>query len=409
MTYALLASAEINQLGQILIPPQLPQNDINTPDSGRYAAIINKEGTALWRSPSSLGENLSMLQPLQPGYAHFEPHKYEHRKPFIFRFGSVWGLPSGQDIFLTFAFVQSKTQYHRAINGYRETLVKWLGGGVLVTLLFHGLVLMRELRPLGRVVHEVEQIEKGESLSIKGDYPAELALLSQRINAFIEKERAQTDSYRHAVDDLAHSLKTPLAVIRGMDLSNTSEAKTTPHNQTPLLLEQLDRMSEIIDYQLKRAAAAGKATMQSKRTAISPILRKTVASLQKVYADKQVETTLNCEEGIDFPSDKDDLYEILGNLIDNAFKLCKTRVNVNCYRQTNKHQKSELIIEIGDDGPGIGDEIRQEITHRGVRGDQQMPGQGIGLAVVQAIVRSYGGSMSIDNSPLGGALIRLTI
>ncbi len=408
LTYALLASADISPGGEILIPPQLPQSDITIPESGRYAVIVDNTGKPVWRSPSSLGVHLEQLQPLAPGHADFEPNKDFSEKPFIFRFGTVWGAEGLDDIFLTFVYIQDKSQYREQIGGYRETLVQWLSAGAILLLLIHGWILLLELRPLARIVREIDDIDQGRSLSIKGQYPAELARLSQRINGFIQKERSLLDGYRHSLDDLAHSLKTPLAVIRGMDHTERDD-----HNGNELR-EQLDRMTEIIDYQLKRAATAGQTSLAKTQTELMPVVTRIRSSLLKVYADKAVECSLEGDDALRFPGDKDDCYEVVGNLCDNAFKLCKRQVSIHCYIEKealiSAHpERKKLIINIEDDGPGISEQLSKEITRRGVRGDLQTPGQGIGLAVVQNILRPYGGSLSFHNSSLGGALVKVDI
>ncbi|MEE9446434.1 MAG: ATP-binding protein [Arenicellales bacterium] len=401
LTFSLLASAELDHNGQFSIPAQLPQSDITIPGSGLVALIYDHNQGIVWRSPSSLGEQIPALTPISAGAINFQRNKGKPDLPFIFRLGSVWGSGDESDRFLTFAMVQSKTAYWRQIKDYRETLLQWLGGGGLLILLIHGYFLLRELRPLKRVVKEIDAIEQGKSDHIQGDYPTELALLTQRINRFIHSERDQLERYRHGLDDLAHSLKTPLAVIKGLESKQGLNA-----DKTVQLSEQINRMAEIIDYQLKRASSVGINTLGAQKIALAPILQKIIASLDKVYADKNIQAQIHCDPTLTFLGDKDDLYEIAGNILDNAYKWADSKVEIHC-AMISKNKQQWLNIIVQDDGPGFSSQSQAQITERGVRADEQVPGQGIGLAVVQSIVQNYQGTLHTSKSTLGGAMITL--
>ncbi len=402
LTFTLLTSAILDANGHLSIPLHLLPNAAKVPKSGLTALVVNQSGAIEWRSPSSLGENLPLFSPSAPGVTEFETNKGQQHLPFIYRFGTVWSNAQGQDRLFTFIVLESKGAYLTQIKNFRETIVQWLGGGSLLILLVHFILLLRELRPLKRVVQEIDDMEKGISDHIRGEYPEELALLTRRINQFIRNEREQLVRYRHGLDDLAHSLKTPLAVIRGLQQKDLSGRV-----QSLQLEEQISRMTDIIDYQLKRAASAGPATLGTNMVPLWPILHKTLASLQKVYADKHIEHQIYCDTVLAFPGDQDDIYEIIGNACDNAYKWAKTQVVVDCRLATDENPNT-LTITIEDDGPGFSPASEQKITQRGVRADEQVPGQGIGLAVVQSIVRSYDGELETGTSGLGGALIKLS-
>lgn len=404
MTFALLAAAELDSNAIFrIIPKQLPQIGITIPGSGLIAMIINQDSEIIWRSPSALGETLPVLTPLNPGKALFNPNKEKRLAPFVYSFGSVWGNDVVDDQYLTFSFIQSKDSYLRQIKGYREILIQWLGGGALLIFILHGIVVLRELRPLSRVVKEIDKIESGQSEQISEGYPDELAHLTRRINRFIKNERAQLQHYRHGLDDLAHSLKTPLAVIRGIEGESESDKNSKQ------LRQQVDRMTDIIDYQLKRASSAGKRTLGQSSIEVAPIIESTGNSLQKVYADKGIEFNFTCDKKAFFRGDKDDLYEMVGNLSDNAFKWAKKQVTISCNLVRTKSKANALLIRVEDDGPSISEEMRKFITKRGVRADEQTPGQGLGLSVINSILEATEGSLSIGRSDLGGAKIQLEL
>jgi len=404
LAFSLLTSTHLGVDGAVIIPQQRLQSELTVPESGLIALILDRKGEIVWRSPSSLGENLPLFTPQTPGMSAFKHNKYKPEQPFIYSYGSVWGNGDIYDRYLTFVVVQYKHGYYQQIKEYRESLIQWLGGGSLLILLIHMIIILGSLRPLKRVVREIDAIEDGSSDHIQGNYPSELALLTRGINRFIRNEREQLARYRHGLDDLAHSLKTPLAVIRGMEHTKLDAGKSI------LLQEQVGRMSDIIDYQLKRAASAGQHTLGSDQTPLCPIIQKTFASLDKVYADKHIQHQINCETDLIFPGDKDDLYEIVGNISDNAYKWADSRVHFGCRVQQpeDKNGPTSLVFTVEDDGPGFSLSSQQQITERGVRADEEVPGQGIGLAVVQNIVRNYKGELHTGSSELGGALIELS-
>ncbi len=405
LAFSLLTSTHLGPEGEVIIPQQRLQTELTVPESGLIALILDRNGKIVWRSPSSLGENLPLFTPVAPGVRDFQHNKYNPELPFIYSFGSVWGNGDLYDRYLTFVIVQYKQGFHHQIKDFRETIIQWLGGGSLFILLIHLIIILGSLRPLKRVVNEIDAIEDGSSDHIQGKYPSELALLTRRINRFIRNEREQLARYRHGLDDLAHSLKTPLAVIRGMEY-----AESLDKNETRLLQEQVGRMTDIIDYQLKRAASAGRHTLGADQTPLCPIIEKTFSSLDKVYIEKQITHRINCKEDLIFPGDKDDLYEIIGNISDNAYKWAKSLVTMKCELRAaeKKNGQSWLVFTVEDDGPGFSLASQQQITERGVRADEEVPGQGIGLAVVQNIVRGYKGNLHTARSELGGALIELS-
>jgi two-component system sensor histidine kinase PhoQ len=177
--------------------------------------------------------------------------------------------------------------------------------------------------------------------------------------------------------------------------------------------DQVGRMQAVIDYQLRRAAATGPRTLAPTPVVLAPIAREIAASLRKIHRDRPIDCRLEIPEHARYPAEAGDLYELIGNLLDNAWKWAAGRVAV---RMTQAPPGSEcdapaLSIEVADDGPGIPAELAEQVLARGVRGDErgEVPGQGIGLAVVNELVGLYGGSLTIGRSGLGGALVRITL
>jgi two-component system sensor histidine kinase PhoQ len=269
---------------------------------------------------------------------------------------------------------------------------------VVFLLVTQMLVLRWGLRPLRKVSVELATIESGQQENVKGDYPSELKLLTDSINSLINHEHKQQKRYRNGLADLAHSLKTPLAVLQGAINSDEDETlrRKTIH-------EQIDRIDNIIQYQLRRAATAGSSPGMG-LVMLHPLAIRIVNTVQKAYRNKQPDVTIAIDDSIGLRIDEGDLMELLGNLIDNAFKWCRNRIELSAY-----HRDNQVIIQVKDDGPGIDPQQIARILERGVRADQSTPGHGIGLAIVRDIMQVYEGELSIENNPPGGACVTLRL
>jgi two-component system sensor histidine kinase PhoQ len=397
---ALLTVMEIDQRGNLVMPERMPEPRLSSPNSGLYAVIIDNYGNVLWRSNSSLGLRLDSLVIAKPGSEIFVQVGGKLNSPFYYSFGVNWELDVNRSIHLSLVMLNESRSYRQTIRSYRKELIFWLGMAGFLLLAMQAISLRWGLRPLGQVIRELDLIERSRQKKIMGDYPQEIAQLSRRINLFIESERRNLQRYRDTLGDLAHSLKTPLAVIKGMSDSNNQSLEKADID------ELVDRMNKIVEYQLKRAASAQVSIMHS-AVSVESVLVKLNSSLQKVYADKHIEVGWHIEDDSVFYGDEGDLFELLGNVMDNAYKWSQSRVAyyVMIHKATSSIH-SGLTIEIHDDGPGIAPEARDEVLKRGARADEQTPGQGIGLAVVREIIQRYDGELEIEKSEFGGTLIR---
>jgi PAS domain S-box-containing protein len=219
------------------------------------------------------------------------------------------------------------------------------------------------------------------------------------VNELIESERARSTRYRESLDNLAHSLKTPMAVVRSQ-----IEATGPIEERAGIVIDQVDRMQGIVDYQLRRAAAGSAAG--GPRVEVEPVAEATLSALRKVYADRAIDASATIEPGSVFRGDRGDLAEILGNLLDNAFKWCRNAVRLEVRRRHDgERRRPGLTIVVEDDGPGLDPERARSLTRRGERGDREVPGQGIGLAVVSEILDARGGGIEFGQSGLGCARV----
>jgi len=398
--YALLAAADEDDNGRMIPPQELPEPRFSKPDSGLYAVITNHDGKSLWHSTSLTGHDIGIAAQQSPGERSFSRLTRADMQLYALAFGVAWEDYAGAEARYTFTVAEDTTVFQSEIDSFRSTLWRWLGGMALALLLAQGIILRWGLRPLRTVTTDLQQIEKGHADRLNGHYPRELTGLTSSLNSLIEHSKAVQVRYRNSLDDLAHSLKTPLAILQSGHADN-SDAADASH---ALVSEQVERMDEIISHQLQRAAVSGRITL-AKPVPVGRIVERLVRSLDKVYREKQVTVDLELDPAATFMGDEADLTEILGNLLENAYKYCHSAVRV-CVKMDE--QVGSIEINIEDDGPGIAADQIDTVLQRGTRMDESMPGQGIGLSMANEIITVYGGQLVIAASPLGGTLLRVS-
>ncbi|MCW5578149.1 MAG: two-component sensor histidine kinase [Dokdonella sp.] len=407
--YAYLAAADTTRSGA-LIPPEVgPDPRFDRPTtSGLYAAILGNKiagsKARQWRSPSALDRDLPFDQPLPRGEARFEgPLATSVGTLYVLAQGVDWLTEGKSELHLTIYVAEDSATLDQQRVAFRRTLLFWLGilGTALLLLLL--LVLRWSLAPLRRVAIDLAEVERGAQERLGGAYPIELRGLTRSIDNFIEGERERVKRYRNTLSDLAHSLKTPLAVMRSQ-LESEADGKTLRWN----VLEQVGRMDEIVAYQLSRAATSGHQTFATPLP-IEPYAEEVVRSLEKVYAGKNILCEFELDAAARFHGDQGDLLELLGTLLENAFKWARRRVLLGTQVVAGE-QRAGMTLWVEDDGPGIADDQVEHLLQRGVRGDERVQGHGIGLSIVQDIVKAYRGELQVSRSPLlGGARFSVTL
>lgn len=400
--YAYLASTDIGRGGRFLEPDSTPHSDFLQPGSGLYA-VINGKGVH-WESPSAIGRQLSFRTLLAPGHSRFVgPVDSSVGSVYVYSQGVVYDGPRNQEVKLTFTVVQTEGQFRGQLSIYRRTLFTWLAALGLMLLLLQLLLLRWSLFPLRRVSNDLEKVDHGERDRLTGEYPTELSGLTRSLNNFIENERRTLARNRNILADLAHSLKTPLAVLRSrLDLGDVSGDAQQD------LTDQVQRMNDIVAYQLARAASSGVSTFATP-IKVATHAEDLVLGLEKVHAARNLLCEFDIEPEACFYGESGDLLEILGNLLENAFKWARHRVllSVHALPERGKHRPG-LEIMVEDDGPGIAPDQIDRVLQRGVRGDERVQGHGIGLSIVQDIVHTHGAELKVARSPeLGGALFRI--
>jgi two-component system sensor histidine kinase PhoQ len=395
--YLLMAAAEVDERGRLTLTGGPPEPRLALPASGLYATILDAAGSAVWRSPSALTVDAPGGPLLPAGAARFERVARGGQEYFLQRFGVDWATANKHYAF-TFSVAEDLVPFEEQLSTYRRSLWGWLGAMALLLLAAQWLTLRWGLQPLRHVAAELGRLELGMQQQISGDYPSEVKLLTDNLNTLLAHERAQQKRHRDALADLAHSLKTPLAVVRA-ELSKAHAGGELER----ALQEQVERMDRLVGYHLQRASTSGRAALMAPQ-AVRPAVERVVKALTKVYADKRVAVAIEVPESVRFRGDEGDLTELLGNLLDNAFKWCRARVRVRATLDAGR-----LLLRFEDDGPGIAEDAAQRVLERGARSDEARAGQGIGLAVVRDIVTAYDGRIEIARSDLGGAALVLDL
>ena len=401
---ALIAAADPDG-PESVTPTATLETRLVTPGSGLYAEIRSASGETIWRSPSVTGAAVQFGPPLDAGERRFI-YTQVAGTPVRLAVASrsiVWDNLHGAPARFTFSVASSLDQYEGQVVSFRQQLVGWFAG---LALLFVAtlMLLIRWLgQPMRRLEREIKQVEAGNRQQLGDDWPEELAPVTGNLNALLEGERTRIKRYRDTLGNLAHSLKTPLAVMRqSLDASD-------PAARTAALNGEIDRMSGIIEHQMKRAAASGGVLLGQAPVDLAPIVVELRVALLKVYGNKDLLFENAVAPSAQFIGDRADLTELLGNLLDNACKWAKSRVRIEAGVDTSGDSRSALSIVIEDDGNGIAEEDRAKVLTRGGRADEATPGYGLGLAMVRDTVELYGGSMRIDASTLGGACFNLKL
>ena len=298
----------------------------------------------------------------------------------------------------TFMVAGDATQMENEIARFNGTLL-WsfaiLGLGLLAGIFLQVRV---GLIPLRRVSEALARIRNGEARRLDGNFPAEIAPLAAELNSLIEHDAEVVARARTHVSNLAHFLKTPLSVI-------ASETSAQPGPLADAVSRQVTAMRRQIDHYLARARAAGAVNAIGSRTVIASVLSDLARVLKRIHAERPIEIDVDCPADIAFRGEKQDLEEMSGNLIDNAFKWAASRVSVTVRAGAG----ATVEIRVGDDGPGLNAEERAHVGERGERLDESVPGSGLGLAIVRDVARLYGGAMSLGESPLGGLEVLLIL
>lgn len=257
------------------------------------------------------------------------------------------------------------------------------------------------LAPLRSMQDALGRVRQGDAQNMEGTFPNEIMPLVNEFNTVLAQNAEVVERARTQAGNLAHALKTPLSVLA--NAANAPEKRDD--DLARLVASQVDTVRKQVDYHLSRAQAAAAVKVPGMRTAVEPVIRGLVRVMQRVHADRQLEfVVLPDPANLAFRGEEQDLQEMLGNLIDNASKWARSRIEIQVSDESGK-----LRVRIDDDGKGIAETERDHVLKRGVRADEQVPGTGLGLAITADLARMYGGDLVLAKSSLGGLQASLTL
>jgi signal transduction histidine kinase len=266
-----------------------------------------------------------------------------------------------------------------------------------------GLFLVRRaVAPFRSLRASLSSVRAGGMQRIEGEYPTEVQPLVNDLNALLEdRERAIARALTTA-GDLAHGLKTPLAVLA----QEAEQADAAGHHDLATTLSELvERMQRQVDYHLARARATASArAAPGLRCSVLPSVEGLVRTMRRLHAGRELGIDVDVSPAHEIRGRREDLDEMLGNLLDNACKWARSRVAIS-----SSLEDARVVISVDDDGPGLDPSMRAQVLQRGVRTDQQVRGSGLGLAIVSDLAELYGGSVTLETSPLGGTRVRLQL
>jgi signal transduction histidine kinase len=274
-----------------------------------------------------------------------------------------------------------------------------LSGVVLVTAGVS--VIRRGLSPFRVLRDRLAAVREGRSPRLEGEYPTEVVPLVDDLNGLLEERERRVARAVAKAGDLAHWLKTPLAVL-AKDIDSADEAGQ--HDLAVSMRLQVERMRRQIDWHLAQARATAAGPSTGARANIGECARGLARALEHLYADRALVITVDAPPDATARVPVEDLEEMLGNLLDNACKWARSRVSV-----TAALQQSSVVIDVDDDGTGLHPAMRDLVIRRGVRADEAAPGSGLGLAIVRELAEAYDGAVALDQSPSGGMRARLTL
>lgn len=398
LVYLVLAATEITDDGAMQVDDDPGDPRLGQPGSSIYA-VVEQNGQR-WSSRSSLGTDLPVLEAVEPGDRVFTKPA-EGRRFYTLQYGVSWELADGSMLPLTVSIIVRPREIRQAKNAFRLGLWRSLGATALVLAAAQLVILALGLRPLRRITQDISAIESGELERLEGHYATELEPLKRNLNRLLDTEKANQVRYRNALDSLAHSLKTPLSVIRASLPADTPSKSEVVENA-------VSDMQRLIATRLQRAAITTRRSI-AQAVDVRTQVERLAQSLQRVYSQEMISIELIIKPGLVFYGEQRDLLELAGNLLDNACKYGGGKVRLSAQPLEAGSPRAGITLTVEDNGPGIVEQEREQLLQRGVRGDEHVDGHGLGLAIVLEIVRAYNGEISIGAGELGGARVSVTL
>ena len=315
------------------------------------------------------------------------------------RVGAAEARVAGYPAPVVFMAAQDRAPVDRDVRTFITTIavaLGILGVGLVAAVIIQVRV---GLQPLFALRREMADVRTGKRERVEGVYPSELEPLANELNALVAHNQQIVERQRTHVGNLAHALKTPLSVI-------LTEARQRGGDLADVVERQARIMSQQVDHHLRRARAAARTQGLGERTEVAPVLEELARALERIFQDKIAHIDLDCPDGLMFVGERQDILEIAGNMMENACKWSRGRVRATAAPTPGARQFT-LVVE--DDGDGLPAHQRETVLRRGERLDESAPGSGLGLSIVDELVRAYDGSITLGESRLGGLRVEITL
>ena len=396
--FNLISSVGVSDNGALTGSVDLGDLRFSEPDSGWYWAVEPVSGGLTGQLRS-----LSMTEALPSPTAAEAPFDFEFQRSY--RMDGIAGeelqvfesefVLDAQNRVARFRVMGNRTELENEIGAFQGRLFTYLSIFGVGMVAINAIAIMLGLRPLGRVREALSKVREGTAKRLDGKFPAEIEPLANETNALIENNKRIVERARTQVGNLAHSLKTPLAVL-------LNEARIIGGDKGRLIETQASAMQQQLEHYLQRARIAAQRDSVVYRTPLSPSLKRMVRVMEKLNPNTKVTLDLPAEE-ILFAGEREDFEEIVGNLLENAMKWGRSAVLVSARAIEGADPGSGMFeLAIEDDGPGIPADKARDALQRGKRLDETKPGTGLGLAIVSDLVNEYGGKLGLERSTLGG-------
>ena len=363
-------------------------------DGGGIRILVRSR--SLWDSELRAPANLVSRLAANPG----APVSFDARGPLsepLRARASQVKLPNSR-VPLIFMVGEDRRDLDRDIRSFTTataTVLLLLGAGLVGAVVIQVRV---GLTPLFALRREIAEVRRGKSDQILGAYPTELTPLAEELNALMAHNQDIVERQRTHVGNLAHALKTPLSVL-------LAEADLQPGSLASIVTRQAKAMRLQVDHHLRRARAAARAQGLGERTSVAEVLDELSRTLGRIYAAKPMTIDWDADEDLFFLGERQDLLELAGNAMENACKWGASNVRVRAQAESDE----QLTLTIEDDGPGLAPDQRAAVLARGARLDETAPGSGLGLSIMDDLIRSYGGALTLGDSRLGGLMVTLNL
>ena len=401
----LYSGSSVEADGRVAAPPITDVRSLRA-YSGRYWQVAEPSSggrlTALIRSRSLFDAELKVpdgfLARLQksPGTVVYDDTQGPDGEAL--RLGGLLSRLPGRTVPVGFLAAEDRSPVDRDARRFAVVTLSallLLGIGLIAAVVLQVRI---GLRPLFELRGEIAEIRNGTSDRLSKDYPTELSPVADELNGLLAHNQEVVERQRTHVGNLAHALKTPLSVIQ-------AEAERYPGPLADLVQRQADTMREQVEHHLRRARAAARSQGSGERTFVEPIVDELSRALESIFGHKKVEIDWMCPPELIFLGERQDLMEMVGNLLENACKWSRGYVRVSCRPEGS----SRLIVTVEDNGVGLPVDRQNEMLKRGVRYDETSPGSGLGLSIVDELARAYGGTMTLFSSDLKGLGVVLVL